>query len=47
MGEDIFFCKAARDAGLTLWADLDLSYRVAHIGDTSISIKRPETVSAQ
>ena len=31
MGEDVFFCRNARNAGFEIWADL--SQKVGHIGD--------------
>ncbi|WP_152494992.1 glycosyltransferase family 2 protein [Paraburkholderia kururiensis] len=31
-GEDYYFCEAARAAGFKVWLDVDLSARVAHIG---------------
>ena len=32
VGEDVFFCKAATEAGFEIWVDNDLSKEVAHIG---------------
>ena len=32
-GEDVFFCKRARDHGLKIMCDHDLSKDIAHIGD--------------
>jgi hypothetical protein len=31
-GEDIYFCRAARDAGFDIWLDVDLSRNVRHCG---------------
>lgn len=32
IGEDVFFCRAAREAGFDVWVDHDLSKQVRHIG---------------
>jgi len=32
VGEDVYFCKKARDAGYTIWVDHDLSKEVMHVG---------------
>jgi len=32
MGEDVYFCKKAREAGYTIWVDHDLSKEVMHVG---------------
>lgn len=32
IGEDIFFCKKAREAGYTIYIDHDLSQEVSHVG---------------
>lgn len=32
MGEDVYFCKKAREAGYTIWVDHDLSKDVMHVG---------------
>ena len=32
IGEDIFFCRLARENGFTVWADHDLGRLVRHIG---------------
>ena len=32
IGEDVMFCRAARDAGFTVYIDHDLSKQVGHIG---------------
>jgi hypothetical protein len=32
MGEDIYFCIKARDAGITTWVDHELSMEIKHIG---------------
>lgn len=31
-GEDYSFCKAAREAGYRIWADIDASKKIGHIG---------------
>lgn len=32
IGEDIYFCKKARDAGFQVWCDHELSREISHIG---------------
>ena len=32
IGEDVYFCKKAREAGYTIWVDHDLSKEVKHVG---------------
>lgn len=32
MGEDLYFCKKAREAGYTVWVDQDLSQKIMHVG---------------
>jgi hypothetical protein len=32
IGEDVFFCKKARDAGFKIWIDHDVSKEIGHIG---------------
>jgi hypothetical protein len=32
IGEDIFFCRKAKDAGFQVWCDHELSREIAHIG---------------
>lgn len=32
IGEDVYFCKKAREAGYTIWVDHDLSKKVMHVG---------------
>jgi hypothetical protein len=34
VGEDITFWNDCRDAGFELWADLDLTYEIGHIGES-------------
>jgi hypothetical protein len=33
-GEDVNFWDACREAGFTLWCDLDMTYEIGHIGET-------------
>jgi hypothetical protein len=40
MGEDYYFCKAARRAGFTVWADMPLSMELGHIGTVVHRIPR-------
>jgi len=39
MGEDIYFCTKAREAGYDVWLENDLSKNIAHIGTKSYTIK--------
>lgn len=32
-GEDVYFCRKLKAAGLDIWLDHDLSQKIAHIGD--------------
>jgi hypothetical protein len=32
IGEDIWFCRKAREAGMKIWADMDLSKELGHVG---------------
>jgi len=32
VGEDILFCEEAREAGLEVWADIELSHHIGHVG---------------
>jgi hypothetical protein len=32
IGEDVFFCRKARDAGFKIWIDQDVSKEIGHIG---------------
>lgn len=32
IGEDVFFCRKAREAGLKIWIDHDISKEIGHIG---------------
>lgn len=43
-GEDYYFFDAARDAGLELWIDQDLSKQVEHVGSFAFNplLKQPE-----
>ena len=37
VGEDYTFCKRARDAGYSVWVDIDLTKEVKHIGEWAFS----------
>lgn len=37
LGEDIYFCVKARDAGVDTWVDHDLSMEIKHIGNYTYS----------
>jgi len=39
MGEDIYFCTKANEAGYDVWLENDLSKNIAHIGTKSYTIK--------
>ena len=39
MGEDIYFCTKAKEAGYDVWLENDLSKNIAHIGTKSYTIK--------
>lgn len=42
ISEDVYFCLKARQAGFSLWADLDLSYEVGHKdGSEAIMFRNP------
>lgn len=43
--EDLNFCRAVRRRGWTLWADLDLTYEVAHLGTSTITCLKPEAMA--
>jgi len=32
IGEDVFFCNKARDAGFKIWIDHDVSKEIGHVG---------------
>ena len=36
VGEDVYFCAKAKDAGFDIWADLKLSSSVKHIGNIEL-----------
>lgn len=36
-GEDYGFCRKAARAGIPMWADLDLSFKVTHLGTQAVS----------
>jgi hypothetical protein len=38
MGEDIYFCKNANDAGFDIFIDADLSKKIAHYGTKSFKL---------
>jgi hypothetical protein len=37
LGEDIYFCIKAKDAGIDTWVDHDLSMEIKHIGQYTYS----------
>ena len=39
MGEDIYFCTRANEAGYEVWLENDLSKNIAHVGTKSYTIK--------
>jgi hypothetical protein len=40
-GEDFNFIRDCKAAGITAWADLDLSFDVGHVGEFAVSFRRP------
>lgn len=46
-GEDITFCKLAREAGYRIWVDYQLSIELGHLGDKVYQIKpaKPEQIA--
>lgn len=49
-GEDIFFCRTAREAGFKVWIDWPTSFALAHIGQEAFKIPsveiKPEAANA-
>jgi glycosyltransferase involved in cell wall biosynthesis len=45
-GEDYNFIRDCKHAGITAWADLDLSFEVSHVGEFAIGWKRTAAGSA-
>jgi hypothetical protein len=39
IGEDLYFCRQARQAGLTVWIDHDLSQQVRHQGTIEFTVE--------
>lgn len=39
MGEDIYFCFKAREAGFDIWLEQDISKQVAHVGTRAYTIQ--------
>lgn len=39
IGEDVFFCTIAKDAGFKIFIDHDLSQNIRHVGDIELGIK--------
>lgn len=39
VGEDVFFCKKARDAGFKIFVDHDVSQRVRHTADDELAVE--------
>lgn len=44
VGEDVFFCRMAREAGFTVYVDHDLSKACAHIGTLEFTTEHPLAV---
>jgi hypothetical protein len=40
-GEDVVFCDRARNAGFTIWCDVDLSMELTHVTQTHLAITDP------
>jgi hypothetical protein len=45
--EDLYFIKAARKAGFSVWCDLDLTFEVGHIGVQTVTCERPPAEVAE
>jgi hypothetical protein len=39
LGEDYYFCAAARAAGFQIWMDIDLTYQVEHVGEKRYKVE--------
>lgn len=46
-GEDVYFCKKARESGYTVWVDHDLSKQVMHVGMFEFLNGHIEEIDAQ
>jgi|SRR5579859_2802368 len=47
MGEDVYFCERAREAGCTLWADIWLSHQLGHIGQAVYRVQDDTKAEAE
>lgn len=45
-GEDYYFCRVAREAGFSVWLDVDLTMQIGHIGQQIFAIPTHEEVIA-
>ncbi len=45
-GEDYYFCRVAREAGFSVWLDVDLTMQTGHIGQQIFAIPTHEEVIA-
>ncbi|CAB5083047.1 Anp1 [Burkholderia cenocepacia] len=45
-GEDYYFCRVAREAGFSVWLDVDLTMQLGHIGQQIFAIPTHEEVIA-
>jgi hypothetical protein len=45
-GEDYYFCRVAREAGFSVWLDVDLTMQIGHIGQQVFQIPNHEEVIA-
>lgn len=43
-GEDYYFCRVAREAGFSVWLDVDLTMKIGHIGQQVFAIPTHEEV---
>lgn len=46
VGEDVYFCRKAREAGLSVWIDHDLSQDVRHQGTVELGMSVREMATA-
>jgi hypothetical protein len=46
-GEDVFFCRKAKEAGFTPYIDLGMSQEIGHLGEFSFSLEHSDALRAQ
>ncbi len=45
IGEDLYFCQKARDAGFVVWIDHDVSQLVRHQGTVELGVASLDVVA--